>query len=63
MRLRTLLTAVTGCAAILVLAGPSAPKISAIGPITIDCDRDCLEDLATQYLNALVAHDPPRSTL
>jgi hypothetical protein len=58
MRLRTLLTAVTGCAAILVLVGPSAPKISAIGPITIDCDRACLEDLATQYLNALVAHDP-----
>jgi len=53
------------CAAIFVLAfgGSFVPNAHAIGPIPIDCDRACLEDLATQYLNALVAHDPKRLPL
>ncbi len=44
--------------AIFVLGGAFTPKASATGPIAMDCDRACLEGLATQYLSALVAHDP-----
>jgi hypothetical protein len=28
------------------------------GPIPLDCDRGCLEDVVDQYLDALVANDP-----
>jgi hypothetical protein len=45
------------------LGGFLAPKAHATGPIAIDCDRACLEDLASQYLAALVAHDPKRLPL
>jgi hypothetical protein len=44
--------------AIFVLGGVFTPKASATGPIATDCDRACLEGLATQYLAAVVAHDP-----
>ena len=58
MRARFLLAATICCLALGMGAGIFAPRVQAIGPIAIDCDRACLEDLATQYLNALVAHDP-----
>lgn len=48
---------------VFALGGYFAPKVSAVGPIAIDCDRACLEDLASQYLAALVAHDPKRLPL
>lgn len=38
-------------------------KVEASGPIPTNCDRACLEDLATQYLNALVAHNPKQLPL
>ena len=28
------------------------------GPIPLNCNRACLENLVDQYLTALVAHDP-----
>ena len=33
------------------------------GPIPLNCDRACLEDVVNQYLAALVAHDPQRLPL
>jgi hypothetical protein len=63
MRIRIPLATAAFFAACLALIGPSASKVSAIGPISIDCDRACLENLATQYLEALVAHDPSRLPL
>ena len=40
-------------------AGYLAPNVCAsTGPIPLDCDRACLENVVNQYLAALVAHDP-----
>lgn len=48
-------------AALSALALASASNLSAsIGPISINCDRACLEGVVDQYLDALVAHDPKR---
>jgi len=47
-------------AAAAMTLGKFAPSVRAAGPIPTNCDRACLEDLATQYLNAVVAHDPKR---
>ena len=33
------------------------------GPIPLNCNRACLEDVVNQYLAALVAHDPKRLPL
>src|SRR5215471_11504680 len=33
------------------------------GPIPLNCNRACLEDLVNQYLAAVVAHDPKRLPL
>jgi len=33
------------------------------GPIPLDCDRACLENLVDQFLAALIAHDPGRLPL
>jgi hypothetical protein len=46
--------------AVGTMAWKFAPHVAAAGPIPTDCNRACLEDLATQYLNALVAHDPKK---
>jgi hypothetical protein len=41
-----------------------APKADAgIGPIPLNCNRACLENIVDQYLSALVAHDPKRLPL
>ena len=34
-----------------------------VGASPADCDRNCLNDLAEQYLTALKAHDPARAPL
>ncbi len=44
----------------LVLLVAAGKLVEAAGPIPSDCDRACLEDLATGYLQALVAHDPKK---
>src|SRR5262245_37941018 len=36
---------------------------AATGPIPLNCNRACLENVLDQYLNALVAHDPKRLPL
>jgi hypothetical protein len=36
---------------------------ASIGPIPLNCNRACLENLIDQYLQALVAHDPKRLPL
>ena len=59
--------AALGALAIVVAAGLTAyfaPKVhAATGPIPLNCNRACLEDLVNQYLAALVAHDPKRLPL
>ena len=39
------------------------PAHAATGPIPLNCDRACLENLVNQYLAAVVAHDPKRLPL
>jgi hypothetical protein len=47
-----------------LLTGTFAPHVAAAtGPIPLNCNRACLEDLVNQYLSALVAHDPKRLPL
>ena len=36
------------------------PARASTGPIPLNCDRACLENLVNQYLAAVVAHDPKR---
>jgi hypothetical protein len=40
-----------------------APAHASTGPIPLNCDRACLENLVNQYLADLVAHDPKRLPL
>jgi hypothetical protein len=57
------LSAVTILAA-AVVTGYLVPGVdAATGPIPLNCNRGCLEDLVNQYLAALVAHDPKRLPL
>ena len=50
--------------AVAVLTGYLAPHAQAsTGPIPLDCNRACLENLVDQYLAAVVAHDPKRLPL
>lgn len=39
------------------------PTSAGTGPIPLDCNRACLEDVVDQYLAAVVAHDPSRVPL
>jgi hypothetical protein len=57
MRTKFFVICAAGCLAIAMFAARPVPKAYAAGPIPVDCDRACLENLATEYLNALVAHD------
>jgi hypothetical protein len=58
MRAKWIVLGALAMTAIFVLTGRFSPPVAAGGPIPVDCDRACLEGLATQYLSALVAHDP-----
>jgi hypothetical protein len=47
-----------------VLASYFVPRAdAATGPIPLNCNRACLENLVDQYLAAVVAHDPKRLPL
>lgn len=48
-------------AAMMMYRAPEAR--AATGPIPLNCNRACLEDLVNQYLAAVVAHDPKRLPL
>jgi hypothetical protein len=58
MRAKILVIGAICCVALAMMAGRFTRVVAATGPIATDCDRACLEGLATQYLAALVAHDP-----
>ena len=46
------------------ITGVRVPSVNAAtGPIPLNCNRACLEDVINQYLAALVAHDPKRLPL
>jgi hypothetical protein len=48
----------------LMLTGSLGPEADAsTGPIPLNCNRACLENVVNQYLTALVAHDPTRLPL
>src|SRR4051812_41839392 len=49
------------CAAIaaVMLVGSLAYRVDAsVGPIPLNCNRACLENLVDQYLAAVIAHNP-----
>jgi hypothetical protein len=58
MRVKILVIGAVCCMAVVMMAGKFTRTVAAAGPIATDCDRACLENLATQYVAALVAHDP-----
>src|SRR5206468_2028355 len=50
--------------AAFALTGYFAPRAdAATGPIPLNCNRACLENLVDQYLAAVVAHDSKRLPL
>ena len=64
--MRSALIAVGAVALVVAAAftGYLVPKANAsTGPIPLNCDRACLENVLNQYLEALVAHDPKRLPL
>src|SRR5580658_2136275 len=68
MRAARVVLGVAVCAIAIVaatlFAGYLVPNARAsTGPIPLNCNRACLEDVVNQYLSALVAHDPKRLPL
>ena len=57
MRSRLIVAAVLAFMTIILRVDAS------IGPIPLNCNRACLENVVDQYLTALVAHDPKRLPL
>ena len=64
MRSSLFIAGVVAFAVVTVLAGNLILKAApSTGPIPLNCNRACLENLVEQYLTALVAHDPKRLPL
>ncbi|MGH9740245.1 MAG: hypothetical protein ACRD4X_16915 [Candidatus Acidiferrales bacterium] len=63
MRVKFFVICAAGCMALALSGGRFVPKAYAAGPVPADCNRACLENLANEYLNALVAHDPKQLPL
>lgn len=64
MRLILALFGAIALAAAVILAVWMVPAVHAsTGPIPLNCNRACLEDLVNQYLAALIARDPKRLPL
>src|SRR5262252_10584191 len=62
--MRSVLAVVFTAAALVAAAIRLVPAARAsTGPIPLNCNRACLEDLVNQYLAAVVAHDPKRLPL
>jgi hypothetical protein len=59
MRFTLILGLVVAAGAVLV-ANFSSRVDASTGPIPLNCNRACLENLVDQYLTAVVAHDPKR---
>lgn len=63
MRVKFFVICAAGCMALALSGGRFVPKAYAAGPVPADCNRACLENLANEYLHALVAHDPKQLPL
>ena len=63
MRSAFIVVIVTLVALILSGSQPVPTAHAGVGPIPLNCDRACLENLIEQYLDAVVAHDPSRLPL
>src|SRR5262245_58816596 len=64
MRSNVIVVGVVAVIAAAALIGNLAPIADAsTGPIPLNCNRACLENVVDQYLSALVAHDPKRLPL
>ncbi|MBN2317423.1 MAG: hypothetical protein JXR49_00005 [Acidobacteria bacterium] len=50
-------------AVFILINGSVSDAGASTGPIPLDCDRACLENVVDRYLAALVAHDPGRLPL
>ena len=61
MRFLFVALAILFAAALIVNLAPGVS--AATGPIPLNCNRACLEDVVNQYLVALSAHDPKRLPL
>ena len=61
----TIIRAAFAAAVVFLVAGIMTPRADAFGtgPIPLNCNRACLEDVVDQYLAAVVAHDPSRVPL
>jgi len=58
--MRFTLGAALAFAAGVLVASFSSLIDASTGPIPLNCNRACLENLVDQYLNAVVAHDPKK---
>ena len=56
----TLVAGLSVVAVALLVASFSSRVSASTGPIPLNCNRACLENLVDQYLTAVVAHDPKR---
>jgi hypothetical protein len=56
----TLVVGLAMVAGMVLIAGFSSHVGASTGPIPLNCNRACLENLIDQYLTAVVAHDPKR---
>src|SRR5262245_64155362 len=56
----TLLAGLAFAVVIVLVASFSGRVAASTGPIPLNCNRACLENLVDQYLAAVVAHDPKK---
>src|SRR5256714_14456052 len=64
--MRSILVAILAiaiAAAAIFIGYPAHKADASTGPIPLNCNRACLENLVDQYLAAVVAHDPKRLPL
>jgi len=61
--MRSTLGALALAAAAIVTGYATIHVDASTGPIPLNCDRACLENLIDQYLKAVVAHDPSKLPL
>ena len=59
----TLVLGVFVLAATLLVTGSLLITDASTGPIPLNCNRVCLENVVSQYLDAVVAHDPKKVAL
>jgi len=61
--MRSILFGVAALALTILLAGFGPEFLASTGPIPLNCNRACLENVVDQYLTALAARDPKRLPL